>query len=172
VDVLTGAENERVRRLGHDALTTYGLLRGLPKKAVTGQIFQLVDQGLLERSPGQYPVLRLTDESWEVLRGQRTVWLIPTKTRKRKVKRTRVELELWDGVDRELFESLRELRRELAAERGVPPYVVFDDAALRDMARRRPTTPLEFLEVHGVGEKRLADYGEVFLARIAKHAGS
>ena len=69
-------------------------------------------------------------------------------------------------MDRELFERLRELRRELADEKSVPAYVVFGDASLRDMARQRPATPAEFLEVHGVGQKKAADYGEVFLAAI------
>ena len=69
-------------------------------------------------------------------------------------------------MDRGLFERLRDLRRQLADEKSVPAYVVFGDASLRDMTRRRPSTLSEFLEVHGVGEKKAADYGELFLAVI------
>jgi ATP-dependent DNA helicase RecQ len=166
VDVLRGADTERVRSLGHDTLSTHGLLSDLPKKEVTGIVFQLVDQGLLERTAGEYPRLVLNEASWAVLRGEREVRLMPTARRK-KVGRTKVELESWDGVDRDLFEDLRELRREIADARGVPAYVVFGDATLRELARHRPRTPEEMLEVHGVGEKKLADHGEAFLARIA-----
>jgi len=72
----------------------------------------------------------------------------------------------WEGVDRELFESLRDLRRKLSSEQGVPAYIVFGDAALRDMARRRPSTLDEFMEVQGVGQKKCKDYGELFVERI------
>jgi ATP-dependent DNA helicase RecQ len=104
------------------------------------------------------------------MRGERPVLLLPTKSRKAKPKRTRIEKESWEGVDRDLFESLRELRREVAEERGVPAYVVFTDATLRDMARRRPRNPQEMLAVHGVGERKLRDHGERFLARIEQRA--
>lgn len=171
VDVLRGADTERVRMLGHDVLSTHGILKEVDKKALTGQVYQLLDQGLLDRTTDEYPVLRLNERSWQVLRGEREVHLLPTARKKKKVRRTRVEKESWEGVDRELFEGLRDLRREVAAERGVPAYVVFTDATLRDLARRRPRSPEEMLEAHGVGEKKLADLGERFLALIAEHVG-
>jgi ATP-dependent DNA helicase RecQ len=82
---------------------------------------------------------------------------------------SRAEAESWEGVDRDLFETLRELRRELAKERGVPPYVIFHDSMLRDMAKRRPRDEAELLEVYGVGEKKARDLGPAFLAAIAAH---
>jgi ATP-dependent DNA helicase RecQ len=75
----------------------------------------------------------------------------------------------WDGVDRDLFEVLRTLRRQMASEKNVPPYVVFSDVALRDMARRRPSTLASFLRVHGVGQAKCEQYGEVFLTAIGEH---
>jgi ATP-dependent DNA helicase RecQ len=168
VDVVTGADTERIRDLGHDLLSTYGLLRGTDKKTATSLIFQLIDQDVLARTTGEYPVLVLNERSWEVLRGERAVWLIPTR-RKKKIKKTRAEAQLWEGVDSDLFEALRDLRREIARERGVPAYVVFTDVSLRDMARLRPRTREQFLAVHGVGERKLADLGEVFLDLIAGH---
>ncbi len=75
----------------------------------------------------------------------------------------------WEGVDRELFESLRELRASIARERSVPPYVIFSDASLREMARHLPRTPDEFLAIHGVGEKKPEDLGEAFLEHILAH---
>jgi ATP-dependent DNA helicase RecQ len=161
VDVLVGADTERVRRWRHEELSTYGLLKEIKRKELTNLIYQLLDDGVLARSADEYPVLRLNDASWEVLRGQRTVRLrAPKQEVKKTTERDRAS---WEGVDRDLFEQLRTLRREIAEERGVPPFVVFGDASLRDMARLRPRTPAEFLAVHGVGEKKLADLGPRFL---------
>jgi ATP-dependent DNA helicase RecQ len=91
-----------------------------------------------------------------------------------KVKETRTEAESWVGVDQGLFESLRALRRELAADRGVPPYVIFSDTTLRDLARLRPSTPDALLGIRGIGEKKRADLGDRFLRHIrnycAEHA--
>ncbi|UCG17391.1 MAG: DNA helicase RecQ, partial [Phycisphaerales bacterium] len=137
-DVLLGADTERVQRWGHDRLSTYGLMKGTPRQSLRNIVYQLVDQGLLFRSDGDRPVLGLTDESWRVLRGERSVRLLEPKAKP--VKKTRVDRESWAGVDQALFEHLRGVRRELARERGVPPYIVFGDASLRDMARRRPTS--------------------------------
>ncbi|MEE8143181.1 MAG: RQC domain-containing protein, partial [Planctomycetota bacterium] len=167
VDVLRGAGTDRIRSLGHEQLSTYGLLKDTPKNVVTQKVYQLIDQELLQRTDGEYPILRLNAASWEVLRGQHKVWLIPI--RERKVKKTAIERKSWEGVDRELFQSLRKLRTRLARERSVPPYVIFSDASLRDMAARRPRSEVEFLQVHGVGEKRLADFGGLFLTEINSH---
>jgi ATP-dependent DNA helicase RecQ len=164
-DVLLGANTERVRRWHHEQLSTYGLLKGTTRKALTSMVYQLIDAGVLERTADERPVLRLNQDSWAVLRGQRTVRLVQPKAEG--VKHTRVDAESWEGVDRGLFESLRTLRREVAEERGVPAYVVFGDATLRDMARARPGSPAAFLNVRGVGERKLADLGARFLAHIA-----
>ena len=168
VDVLRGADTQRIRSLGHHRLSTYGLLGEIPKKTLTYIVYQLIDQGVLERSTGDYPVLALNEGSWEVLRSGRRIWLVPVKAKK-KVQKTAYEKESWDGVDRGLFETLRELRAELASERGVPPYIIFNDATLRDLARRRPTTPDAFLATYGVGEKKLADFGHRFMAAISSY---
>jgi ATP-dependent DNA helicase RecQ len=78
-------------------------------------------------------------------------------------------VDSWEGVDRELFDVLRRLRREIATERGVPAYIVFGDATLRDMARRRPSSREKLLEVHGVGERKAADFGTAFIECIAEY---
>ena len=166
-DVLLGSNTERVLKFRHHELSTHGLLKGTAKKALTNMIYQLIDQRLLERSDGEYPVLKLNAASLEVMRGQRTVRLMQPKSAP--LKKTRFDEESWEGVDRELFESLRTLRREIAKERGVPAYVIFNDATLRDMARVRPTSKESFLAVRGVGEKKLADLGAVFGTRIVEY---
>jgi len=163
VDVLLGASTDRIRRWHHEELTTYGLMKGTARPALTNMLYQLIDDGLLERTTDERPVLRLTDASREVLRGNRSVQLLQPKT---KVKKTRFDEKSWESVDAGLFETLRNLRRQLADERRVPAYVLFSDATLRDMARVRPGSPNALLGIRGVGERKLADLGQRFLEII------
>jgi ATP-dependent DNA helicase RecQ len=166
VDVLLGAHTERVKRWGHEKLTTYALMQGANRKLLTNMLYQLLDHGLLERTSDERPVLKLNEFSWEVLRGNRTVRLLQPKA---EIEKTRFDADSWEGVDRGLFESLKDLRRDIARERGVPAYVLFSDAALRDMARARPRSPAALLSVRGVGERKLSDLGHRFLERIAMY---
>jgi len=163
-DVLAGANTELIRSFGHANLSTYGLLKSYDRKQLTQLIYQLVDQRVLDREPGDRPILRLNAASWEVMRGQRKVKL---RTPPRgEVKRSRQEVQSWEGVDRGLFEALRELRMRIAQERGVPAYIVFSDAVLRDMARDRPVLAAGLLRIKGIGIQKLDQYGEVFVTRI------
>ncbi len=113
-------------------------------------------------------MLELNAASWDVLRGKRAVELL--ELRRRKVAKTRLEEASWEGVDEELFESLRALRREIAAERGVPAYVILDDSTLRELSRVRPKRLDDLRAVHGIGERKLADLGARLLERIERHA--
>jgi len=167
VDVLLAAKTESVLARGHDKLSTYGLMKGTPRKALTNMVFQLVDQGLLIRTEDDHPTLRLNDASWAVLRGQRPVRLIKPKAEP--VVSSGIEKDAWEGVDRGLFEHLRGVRRELAQERSVPAFVIFSDATLRELARIRPTSESQMRRVRGVGERKLAELGERFLAEIAHY---
>ena len=167
VDVLRGADTERVRKFGHERLSTYGLCQDTDRKALTNLVYQVLDQGLVRRSGDDKPVLQLNEESWAVMRGQRVVTLREAQVKE--VKRSKVDAESWRGVDRPLFEQLRGLRRTIAEGRGVPPYVVFGDATLRDLARIRPTSDEVFLRAHGVGKKKLRDFGPPFLAEIRRY---
>jgi ATP-dependent DNA helicase RecQ len=169
VDVLRGSNNVKVQRYRHDQLSTYGLLRGESEAQVRDWVFQLIDQKVLwQEDRGDFTVLRLNAASWEVMRGQRTVPLVRS-ARPDKVKRSKGEAASWEGVDEHLFAGLRALRRQIAEEQRVPPYVVFGDATLREMARSRPTTPERLRLIYGVGEAKLAKYGERFLDRIREH---
>lgn len=175
-DVLRGANTDKIRRVGHDQVSTYGLLSELDLATVRGAIDQLVALGYVSVSDGQYPTLGLLEASRDVLRGDQQVRLlaapVPAKrTRKRRLAASS-EAEKADLSPGELalFEDLRALRKELAAERGVPPYLIFPDRALVAMAQQRPTSPELFLDVKGVGEKKAADLGPVFLERICGFA--
>jgi ATP-dependent DNA helicase RecQ len=168
VDVLVGANTERVRRWEHEKLSTHGLMKDTDRKTLTNMFYQLIDNGLLDRTDAEYPVLRLNDASREVLKGQRTVKLLQPKI-KAKVKKTRFDEQSWKNVDEGLFETLRSLRRKLADQRGVPAYVLFNDATLRDLARLRPGSPDALLNIRGVGEKKLAGIGQPFLEAISNY---
>jgi ATP-dependent DNA helicase RecQ len=167
VDVLQGADTDKIRQLNHQKLSTYGLLKETPKKHLQAIVFQLVDQGLLERSGSEYPTLSLNDKSWAVMRGQREVKLLRPKSQP--VAKTKSNAESWDGVDRGLFDHLRAWRKQVAAQRGTPPFLVLDDHALRDLARVRPTDEPHLRGVHGIGAKRLADFGKALLETIGPY---
>jgi ATP-dependent DNA helicase RecQ len=167
VQVLRGADTEQVRRCGHQELSTFGLLRDVPEKALTNLVYQCVDQHLLERTPGDRPVLQLTEAGVSVMKGNQSVQLVEPKVAKAKSSKT--SSESWEGVDRELFELLRDERKVLALERGVPPYVVFGDDTLRELARRRPGSAETMRAIRGVGERKLAVFGPRFLAVISAH---
>ena len=139
VDVLAGAETENIRKFGHDQLSTYGLIKDIPKKELMAMVFQLIDQGLLDRTDDEYPTLRLNAASAAVLRGKSQV-LFQRVSKKRLAKQRTTGDDSWQGVDQGLFEHLRQWRRQTAAERGVPPYVILHDRTLRDLARRRPAS--------------------------------
>jgi len=166
VDILLGANTERIRRWRHEELSTYALMKDTPRPTLTNLIYQLIDNGLLERTADERPVLRLSGASREVLRGNRSVQLLQPKT---KVKKTRIEEKSWGNVNEGLFEALRRLRRQLASKRGVPAYVLFNDATLREMARVRPGSSRSLLDIRGVGERKLADLGEPFLEVISTY---
>jgi ATP-dependent DNA helicase RecQ len=130
-----------------------------------------VAQGFLAKG-GEYNTLSLTDTGRGILRGEGEPQLLAPARQERKERRSRGGAgteDSWEGVDRDLFERLRGLRTELASARGVPPYVVFGDAALRDMARRRPSTLEAFLEVRGVGQHKRDEYGAAFVEVIASY---
>jgi ATP-dependent DNA helicase RecQ len=175
-DVLRGAETAAMRRTGHDTLSTYGLLRAHAVNEIRGWIDQLVGLGHLVVAGDRYPVLMLSPSGVEVMKGARAITLYAWPERKarkpRREARTLEELEDAPPVDRALFDQLRALRRELAHERGVPPYLVFNDRTLSEMAARKPRTPEEFRRIKGVGDRKAADLGPIFLARIAELAPS
>jgi len=163
--VLTGSRDHRILEFGHDALSTYGLLSDHSKRNVRDWIEQLIGQNYIQKT-GDYNVLAVTEKGWLVLKGQETPRLLKPVEKPTKV--SAPARDSWEGVDKELFEILRGLRKEIAQEKHLPAFVIFGDATLRDMARCRPSTPQAFLNVSGVGEKKSQQYGEVFLSAI-KH---
>jgi ATP-dependent DNA helicase RecQ len=178
IDVLRGSRGEKVLARGHDQLPTFGACADVPAMRLGNYIDQLVDLGVLGRTEGEYPVLVLGASAGAVLRGEESVVLRAPKEglegrprrQRDRTRRDEREAEL-EPADEALFAALRSLRRSIAGELGVPPYLVFSDVTLVEMARRRPATAAAMLGVRGVGEKKLATFGERFLAAIAEHVG-
>jgi ATP-dependent DNA helicase RecQ len=160
-EVLRGAKTEGVSRHGHDQLSTFGLLDSLDQRTCENLVHQLLDQGFLSRSPGDRPVVMLNGASWTVLRGDRSVVLLEPKVRS--TKKSTIDNDDWQGVDRDLFEKLRQWRRNIAEIRGKPAWTILDDRALRLIAKDMPTSPAALLRIKGIGEKRLAEFGESLL---------
>jgi ATP-dependent DNA helicase RecQ len=178
-DVLCGAATGRIGQLGHDRLDAYGRLRGEKKSQVRAWIDQLMAQGLLARSDDEYPTLHLTETGHAVLRGDATVAPLTTAgpvaapaPRPVAARTPRESTAATEVADAEIFEILRGLRRRVAEERGVPPYLIFSDASLRDMARVRPRTLEEFREVKGVGDWKLETFGDRFVTAVRQAVGA
>jgi len=161
--VLTGSDDKRILQNNHHALSTYGLLSQYSQHTVHGWIDQLEGQAYVEKV-GEYKILNVTEKGWRVLKAKETPRLL--KPAEKPARASRVIEDSWEGVDKGLFEVLRKLRATIARDKGIPAYVVFGDAALRDMARRRPSSIERFLDVKGVGEKKRRQYGKVVLAAI------
>jgi ATP-dependent DNA helicase RecQ len=139
---------------------------------VRGYIEQLCGLGLLQQTDDAYPVLALTTQGLSLLKDPESVpglELARQKTPRKDAPRvrSRAEAESWEGVDRSLFDRLRALRLDIARSRGVPPYVIFHDATLREMARLRPGSKAELLGARGVGARKADELGDQFLSVIS-----
>ena len=169
VDVLLGNATERVGRWGHDRLSTYGIGTELDSAGWRNLFRQLIARGLLAVDLEGHGGLRLTEASRPVLRGEQDLALrerVRTRRRATSVSRSTA----FEGdAERVLWEALRHRRQELARTQGVPAYVIFHDATLREMVERRPANTEELAAVSGVGARKLAAYGAAFLETIAAH---
>ena len=173
IDLLRGAETDKVHQYGHRDLSTYGIGRHRTQDQWRLVARSLLHQGLLREMGDSYPVLGLTPEARDVLRGERRFMLaLPNKPERPDRRRGgRTPVAALPGSDEALFQDLRVLRKRLADEQGVPPYVVFADLALREMAVRRPRTLEAFEDIPGVGQRKLSLFGEVFIRAIREFAG-
>ena len=174
VDVLRGKEDERIRRFRHDRLSTFGIGADLDAGQWRSVVRQLIARGLLRVDVEQYGSLRLTSAARPVLRGEETVELrrdaLPARRpRPGREARGRGAAGIAPGGEA-LFDALRAHRRALAEQQGVPPYVIFHDASLVEMAARRPRSLAEFASITGVGATKLERYGETFVEIIRGHA--
>ena len=166
VAVLRGEDNDRVMQRRHNELSTFGLLKEFGRNEIRDWIWQLVGQGYLQQTPDEYPVLRLTEAARPLLKGAAHVRLRQPIAPSRK-QRDRRAPEAVEPVDRDLFETLRTWRRAEAEERGVPPYVIFSDRTLREVARARPESLGALRGIYGIGDAKLEAFGRAVLDLVS-----
>lgn len=173
--IVRGERTDRITRAGLDALSVFGYLSDVGDKEIKGLIQQFVASGYLRSSMGKYPVLSVTAGAEEVLAGHKEVEeirqevIVPSRKTKKSVSISRSEVPRSGSGG--LFEHLRQHRKQLASQLGVPPYIIFPDTVLIDLANIRPKTLGEFGNIKGVGEAKLKKYGLSFLEAISQYKG-
>lgn len=167
VEVIRGANNQRIREMGHDKLKVYGMGRDKTHEHWVSVIRQLIHLGLVMQNIAMHSALQMTDSARPVLRAEVPLQLAVPRVQAIK---PRVAQKSYGGnYDRKLFAKLRKLRKVIADEENIPPYVVFNDATLIEMAEQTPLTPGEMLGVNGVGTRKLERFGREFMALIRSH---
>ncbi len=166
-NVLHGTDTIKISRNGFEALSTFGIMADVPVRRIVYTIEYLASQGYLTVTNGEYPVLKTNIKSLAALRGDAPISMkLP---REKKPAAARAKNTAPPEGSEQLFEALAALRRQLSAKHKVPAYVIFSDAALRDMCQKQPCTEDEFLEVSGVGAAKLKRYGSAFLRVLREH---
>jgi ATP-dependent DNA helicase RecQ len=167
IEILRGSDSQRLHDRGHGSLSVYGIGKQHSADQWRHLARTLLHQGLLTESQDGYPTLTLNQESWQVLRGTRNVAMVAATERPAKSKRkTGAMTATAPSGDQSLFEQLRQLRKKLADAAGVPPYVIFHDSTLRELAEHKPSTLEDFAIIPGVGQTKLARYGAAFIELI------
>ncbi|MCC3587776.1 DNA helicase RecQ [Microcoleus sp. PH2017_30_WIL_O_A] len=161
IDVLRGSKSQKILQYQHNQLSTYGIGKDRSADEWKKLSRSLINQGFLDEKTDGFPILKLNEKSWEIMKRQRTVEIAIEAPREVQGRTRSLAVEV-EG----LFSILRSLRKQIADEQFVPPYVVFADRSLRDMAEKRPQNLTEFEEVYGVGSNKRDKYGKVFLEAI------
>lgn len=169
VEVLRGANNQRIREFGHDKLPIYGLGRDKTTEHWTSVLRQLIHLGFITQNIAMHSALQLTEAARPVLRGEVALQLAVPRIQSLKPRSSANQKSYGGNYDRKLFAKLRKLRKSIADEENIPPYVVFNDATLLEMAEQMPTRASELLSVNGVGQRKLERFGTPFMAMIRDH---
>ncbi len=169
VDIVLGSNTQKIRDFGHDRLKTYGIGKGCSKKYWRQLVDELLAQKVIEKSDGPFPALLLLPKAVKILKNEERVEIVKV-VEKIKAKEQNRTLEATETpYDQQLFELLRVLRKEIAQEQGIPPYMVFSDPSLHQMASIYPRSADTMVTVTGVGEVKLQRYGRQFLRLIARY---
>jgi len=172
ISVLRGENLKSIREKGHETLSTYGLLKGHSADEIRDWMYQLIFQDALAQEEKEtmegrsFSILRLTRTSWEVMRGNSAVQLMRSTIERKSSKQKKQDNILQSTPDKQLFEVLRQLRRQLADERNVPPYIVFSDATLQELVRIKPANLRQMRSIYGIGDNKLQQYGQQFMQAI------
>lgn len=169
VDVLRGSNNNRIRELGHDKLSVYGIGCDQDSEHWVSVLRQLIHLGVVTQNIAMHSALQLTSSARPLLRGEIALPLAIPRGIPLKVPRNESHKGYLGRYDRRLFAKLRKLRKTIADEENIPPYVVFNDVTLLEMAEQTPIIPSELLSINGVGQRKLARFGTLFMAVIREH---
>ena len=167
IDILRGANTEAIRRRRLNKLESYGVMSSLDKGVVGNLIDEMVDEDVLKRTEGDYPIITAGDAAEAFERGETHVTVPKPAEKKRRSRKAQTPAVPDKAVDISLISRLKALRMQLSKQRHVPPYMIFSDATLESMARLRPRSREEFLEVAGVGSRKCEQFGDAFIACIA-----
>lgn len=163
VDCLMGSKNKNAREKELNKISTYGIMKDKSKTYIKDLIGTLTADGYIKVSGTTYPILKLTEKSKDVLFGEVKV-LVNIRSKEEKVRKDGFDDKL--SYDEKLFKHLKEVRLEMARMRNIPPFIIFSDASLKEMSQKKPRTEDEMLMIKGVGDKKLLQYGDIFLAEI------
>jgi len=169
VEVLRGANNQRIREYGHEKLPIYGMGRDQTHEHWTSVLRQLIHLGLLSQNIEKHSALQLTEAARPILRSEVPLQLAVPRIQSLKARASNTVKSYGGNYDRKLFAKLRKLRKSIADEGNIPPYVVFNDATLLEMAEQMPITASELLSVNGVGQRKLERFGVPFMSMIRDH---
>ncbi|MFV8870959.1 ATP-dependent DNA helicase RecQ [Serratia fonticola] len=169
VEVLRGSNNQRIREFGHEKLPVYGIGRDQTTEHWTSVLRQLIHLGFITQNIAMHSALQLTEAARPVLRGEVLLQLAVPRIQSFKVRSSANQKSYGGNYDRKLFAKLRKLRKSIADEENIPPYVVFNDATLLEMAEQMPIRASELLSVNGVGQRKLERFGAPFMAMIRAH---
>ena len=172
IDVLRGSGRKEIMQRGYQNIKTYGAGRDLPIRDWQYYLMQLTNQGLIEVAYDENGALKLTESSKPVLFDGQKIQLVKMQVADKRAEREKAKAKTKTKRERvrdDLFERLRLLRRELARKEGIPPYVVFSDKTLEEMAAKRPLLDADMMEISGVGEKKLKRYGNIFMDQILQY---
>ena len=169
IDILLGSKNQKIKDFGHDRLKVYGIGKERDKKFGRQLIDDLLARKAIARSEGLYPMPYLLESGARILRGEEKVELVRITEKKSATTRKSVGLDALPPDAKQLFDELRKLRKRLADEQNIPPYMVFSDKTLAELSILKPSTRDEMLAVSGIGEVKLDRYAEPFLKVIARY---
>lgn len=164
IHILIGSKAQKILQNNHHLLSTHGIAEDQSIADLKMFIYELIQQGYLEQTHDQYAIIKLTSKSTAVLKGEKKVLL--TKPKEKEIKQSKKQEEVTKTANPELFKKLKALRKRLADEKNVPPYVIFSDATLKEMCYYLPRTEEHFSNIKGVGEHKLKLYAEIFLKEI------
>lgn len=168
IDCLRGSNNKNSREKELEKISTFGLMKSNDEKYIKDLIGTLIADGYIRVSGSSYPILKLTEKSKDVLFDQKKIYVNQTKEEKVQEKIKFKHAFDSDAYDDKLFNHLKKVRLDLSKKRNVPPFIIFSDASLKDMATYKPVSEEAFLQIKGVGDKKLIQYGDIFIAEISE----